>query len=98
MLETIGIFLRVCLSAGCYYFPQPFQTVAKCTAQGAVEISGKTGAKIACPSVSYMMATGPQGPQGVAGLTGPVGPMGPAGPQGPAGSGTSTGTNYLTAN
>lgn len=112
MIETIGVFLRVCLSGYCWFFPQPFQTLSKCNAQGAIERANSKGSTAVCLSVSYMMASGPagpQGPQGVAGLpgaagsagatgsTGAAGPMGPQGPQGPAGSGTAPAGNYLLA-
>ncbi len=97
MIETLGIFLRICLSGFCWHFPQPFQTLAKCNAQGVIEVAASgRGATAKCISVTYMAVTGTIGPQGPQGVAGPQGPVGPIGPQGPAGDGTTTG-NYLTA-
>jgi hypothetical protein len=100
-MEATAIFLRVCLAGYCWFFPYPFATLAKCTAQGKIEIAASgRGATAGCPTITYLVANaGPPGPQGLAGLPGapgpqgPIGatgPMGPPGPQGPAGSGTGT--------
>lgn len=69
MTEVVGMFLRVCLTAGCYYFPQPFATLASCTEQGTIEVAGKTG-KFSCLKVTYLAAPPACSGQGSALCTG----------------------------
>lgn len=94
--ELLGIFLRICLSGYCWFFPYPFSTLAKCTAQGKVEVALSRGSTSSCPTIPYVVtigapgpagSAGPAGPQGIAGLQGPIGPQGPAGADG-TGSGS----------